>query len=321
MSRIVPTHLRVEASSFCQLKCPSCPTTSGAIVHAVGSGFLRAEDFRALLDDAPSLTQVEISNYGEIFLNPEICEILRLADERGIAITIENGVNLNNVRDEALEALVKYRVRIVTCSIDGASQETYSRYRVRGNFDTVIANIRRINRYKQHYGSEYPALVWQFVVFGHNEHELPIARKLAEQLGMTFRIKHTWDDNFSPIRNRAFVRAQTGWEALTRAEHDALHGGKYMSGLCEQLWDDVQVNWDGRVLGCCRNFWGDFGGNVFDEGLDAAINNEKMVYARDMLSGRVEERADIPCTTCEVYRWRREHGAFVRRAPAQEAAE
>ena len=58
-----------------------------------------------------------------------------------------------------------------------------------GDCDTVSENIRRINCFKEQYQSEFPRLLWQFVVFGHNEHESPIARKLAGDLGMEFRMK------------------------------------------------------------------------------------------------------------------------------------
>ncbi len=50
-----------------------------------------------------------------------------------------NGVNLNHARDEVLEGLVKYRVRGVKCSIDGASPETYRVYRIRGNLIWSLA--------------------------------------------------------------------------------------------------------------------------------------------------------------------------------------
>ena len=147
--KIKPTDIRLEASSFCQLRCPSCPTTTRAIHPAVGSGFLRVDDFRALLDDNPQLERIELSNYGEIFLNPQLVQILELAHARGVTLTAGNGVNLNTVRDEVLEAVVKYKVDHMTCSIDGASQETYKVYRVKGDFDRVIANIRTITAWKQ----------------------------------------------------------------------------------------------------------------------------------------------------------------------------
>src|SRR5262245_22748550 len=165
-----PAQIRLEASSYCNLRCPSCPTTSGAIHPAVGSGFLRFEDFRKLLDDNPGLKRIELSNYGEIFLNRELLRILELAHRRGVVLTADNGANLNKVRPEVLEGLVKYQLRSMVCAIDGASEATYSVYRVRGKFANVVDNIRKINMLKRRYRSRFPELSWQFVVFGHNEH-------------------------------------------------------------------------------------------------------------------------------------------------------
>jgi MoaA/NifB/PqqE/SkfB family radical SAM enzyme len=308
---IDPRNVSVEASSFCQLRCPSCPTTSGHIHPAIGSGFLKFEDFRELLESNPTLAQVEIANYGEVFLNPQLLAILGYAHQKGVAISIGNGANVNHVKDEVIEGLIKFQVRYITCSIDGATPETYRKYRVRGNFDQVIRNIEKINSYKQWYQSSLPRLIWQFVVFGHNEHEIPVARELAAKLGMEFRPKLTWDKNFSPIRNADFVRAQTGWQSITREEYENEHREKYASAICHQLWDNPQINWDGKVIGCCRNFWGDFGSNAFTDGFLNSINNEKMIYAREMLSGRKPAREDIPCSTCEMYISMRARSKFI----------
>jgi MoaA/NifB/PqqE/SkfB family radical SAM enzyme len=298
---IKPSRLRIEASSFCQLRCPSCPTTAGTINPVVGNGFLRFDNFRALIDDNPSITAIELSNYGEALLNPDLVAMLQYAQQRSVAVNFHNGVNLNNCRDGVLEALVKYQVQEVTCSLDGASQDTYHLYRVRGHFDRVIGNIRRINHYKELYRSEVPRLRWQFVVFGHNEHEIPAARAMAAELGMTFHTKLSWDAKSSPIRDKDFVRAATGEQAVTREEYEQIHGRKYVWETCLQLWEEPQINWDGKNLGCCRNFWGDFGGNAFKDGLTACLNHEKMRYARGMLRGQNPPRDDIPCTTCDLY--------------------
>ncbi|MBR0825102.1 radical SAM protein [Bradyrhizobium manausense] len=310
---IAPRRIRLEASSFCQLRCPSCPTTTGAIQPAIGSGFLKFEDFRQLVDRNPEIERIEISNYGEIFLNPQLVDILEYAHRKHIAVTIENSVNLNNAREDMLEALVRYEVQIMRCSIDGASAETYRIYRVRGDFDAVISNIRAINAFKRQYGSELPRLVWQFIVFGHNEHELPVARAMAAELGMGFNAKMNWDPKLSPIRDENFVRAQLGDAPISRAEYEQKNGHKYLSSLCHQLWDDPQINWDGKMLGCCRNFWGDFGGNAFTDGLAAGVNHEKMQYARQMLTGQRGPRNDIPCSTCEMYQDMQKRARFIDR--------
>ena len=308
---VIPSAIRLEASSFCQLRCPSCPTTSKAIHPAIGSGFLKLADFQQLIDANPELKDIELSNYGEIFLNPDMLEILKYAHQRQVALRADNGANLNSIRDDVLEGLVKYGFKSMTCSIDGASQETYERYRVRGNFEKVIATIRKLNAFKLRYRSEYPRLTWQFVVFGHNEHELPAARKLARELGMGFYAKLSWDPKFSPVQDRELVRREAG--AATREEYRQLHQADYMLGICHQLWDRPQINWDGKNLGCCRNFWGDFGGNAFQDGLLQTVNSEKMQYARGMLLGSQPPRDDIPCTTCQIYIDMRATGSWLQR--------
>ena len=69
------------------------------------------------------------------------------------------------------------------------------------------------------------------------------------------------------------------------------------------------------MLGCCRNFWGDFGANAFQDGLHEAINSEKMQYARSMLTGKNLEREDIPCTTCDIYIDMKARGKFLNVDP------
>lgn len=265
----------------------------------MGAGFLGLDDFTKTLDENPWVSQIELSNYGEMFLNPSLLDIMTEAHRRGVSLIARNGVNLNTVGEDVLEGLVRCRFEIMTCSIDGATDETYRLYRVNGDFDTVIENIRKINRFKNEYRSRYPLLTWQFVVMGHNEHEIPAARKMARDLQMKFHLKLTWDDQHSPVHDKELLRREIG--AASREEFRRKRGRDYMQQICHQLWDQPQINWDGRVLGCCRNFWCDFGSNAFREGLLKAVNSENMRYARDMLMGRNAERPGIPCTSCDIY--------------------
>ncbi len=278
----------MEATSACQLRCPACPTASGDAAPVIGRGHLRFADFQGLVDDNPDIAQIELSNYGEPFLNPELLEILAYAHLRGVRLTADNGVNLNTSRLAVLEGLVKYRFRSLTCSIDGATQETYSKYRVGGDSRAVMENLRTINAYKEEYGTPYPRLTWQFIVFAHNRHELEAARRLAKQLRMRFVAKLNWNEDSSG-------------EEPSRSAYRSRYGVEYMRGICHELWVMPQINWDGRILGCCRNFWGEFGGNAFADGVLAVSNSERIHYARGMLLGRTPPREDVPCSTCEQY--------------------
>jgi len=310
MSEINPTRLSIEASSSCQLKCPSCPTNTKEIHPNIGTGYLQLSDFKKLIYNNRHIQQVELSNYGEMFLNPNLLDILQYAHLKGVALTARNGVNLNTVSDEVLEGLVKYKFRSLTCSIDGASEETYKNYRVNGRFTNVLRNISRINQFKEKYNSKYPKLKWQFIVFGHNEHEIEKAKNLADGLQMQFKVKLSWDSKFSPIKNEKYLRKLHS--VASRVEYEQRYNSVYMSQICYQLWNQPQINWDGKTLGCTRNFWGDFGGNAFQDGLTNSLNNKKLKYARNMLKGIRDERDDIPCSTCNIYIKRKQNKSWVK---------
>ena len=249
--KIQPTWIRLETSTACQLKCPACPTALGQIAKTIKTGFLRFEDFKRLVDDNPWVCHIELSNWGEMFLNPELLSIIHYAYRKRVTLHADNGVHLNTVADDVLEAMVTYRFRSLTCSIDGASQETYALYRKEGSFEKVISHIRKINALKVKYRSPWPALRWQFVAFGHNEHEIDKAERMAKALRMSFHVKLSWTgEQFSPVKNRELIRQKTGLGVADRKEYREKYGTPYLQRICTQLWKQPQINWDGRVLGC-----------------------------------------------------------------------
>lgn len=311
-----PRSIRLEASTACQLKCPSCPTATGEVGKTLGTGFLKLKDFQRLIDENPLVASIELSNWGEMFLNPELVEIMAYAFKRNVALYAHNGVNLNRSSDEVLRALVEYRFRGLTCSIDGASQETYSAYRVGGDFGQVIEHLETINRYKAVYRSNYPRLHWQFIAFGHNEQEIDQARKMAASLCMSFHVKLAWEDlysdSFSPVQNAELIRKQTGLGVATREEYREKFGRDYVvRDCCMNMWNAPQISYDGRVLGCSINYYSDYG-NAFTDGLIESLNSEKIIHARLMLMGLGDERPDIPCHECKIYKEIKRSGSWIR---------
>jgi MoaA/NifB/PqqE/SkfB family radical SAM enzyme/uncharacterized RmlC-like cupin family protein len=319
---IEPKSICIDASTVCQLKCPSCPTANGKTGKTLGRGFLKFSDFKDLVDDNPEIYDIELSNWGEIFLNKDLLEIIRYAFRKGIKLSAKNGSNMNYLDKEIPEALVRYKFRIITCSIDGASQKTYSIYRVNGNFEQAISNIKKINFFKKKYNSYHPVLQWQFIAFGHNDHEIDKARKMAEELNMSFKVKLSWDDlytdTFSPVKNTERIRKETSTGVANREEYRAKYGIDYVSRCCLRLWNKPRINYDGKLLGCSINYWGDYG-NVFNNNLLEKMNGEKINYAREILMGRRKATPDIPCSNCKVYNNRRKYKNWVTEEDIEKA--
>ena len=313
--------IRLEAATICQLACPLCPTPSGDIKARLGAGFLKLDAFRRLVDENPAVSRIELSNWGEIFLNPDIEAIMEYAHRRSVALTAWNGANLNHVRESALEGLARWRFRGITCSIDGVTQETYAAYRKKGDVRRVLDNIRRLNDYKRRWKTEYPRLRWQMVWFEHNAHEVDAARALAAELGMTFHLKENWatsqaaGPDAAPPGATAAAPTPSNGAGPSNGTPQAASAEDLSMHYCHQLWDEPQINFDGRLLGCCVNTWGTFGPNAFEVGLARAVADEKLDYAKRMLEGRAAARDDVPCSTCGVYVERARAGDWLRRHP------
>ncbi|GAI79523.1 unnamed protein product [marine sediment metagenome] len=148
---------------------------------------------------------------------------------------------------------------------------------------------------------------WQFIAFGHNEHEVFDAKRLSKELNMEFRIKPNVIPSYSPIKNKKLIREELGFATIE--EFKIRHEHSYLFA-CKQLWADPQINWDGKLLGCCNNVWGDFG-NVFASGLDKCRKSERYLYAKQMLLGEKPSRKDIPCFFCEVYNEMKSQKNFI----------
>jgi hypothetical protein len=285
--RIMKT-LTVDGCSICQLKCVKCPVSQMGYKNTIGNGWLSYPDFCKLIEDNPGVKHIEFDNFGELFLNPDLPTILTAAYHKDIILSCAGGVNLNTVSNHLLKILVLTRFQYLNISIDGASQDTYGKYRVGGNYAQVIHNIECINYYKRRLGTPYPILQWQFVVFGHNEHEIRKARQTAQGLGMRFYPKMNWNSTYSPIENIEQVKTDTGWDTTSREEHEKKHGTSYMRQTCMQLWDSPRLSWDLSITGCCWNVWERF-------------TNETLVSAKYDLMNRTSGKPTHPCAECEIY--------------------
>lgn len=295
----------IDFSTICQLRCVECSTAKG-ITHngIVGRGQFTYKRFCEFIAKNPEIKRIEMSNWGEIFLNKELYLIIEEAYKNGITLYCGNGTNFNDIDERTLEYLVKYKVEYLNLSIDGATQEVYEKYRVRGNIEKVFHNIERLNFYKRLYGSIYPKLSWQFVIFGHNEHEIPLVKELCKKFGMAFNPKLNYS-NFSPIIDKDFVRRESGLGVADRQEYKELHKKEYKAP-CYQCFTSPQINWDGSILGCSINKWASIG-NINQTTIKEWQQSEFYKTLVAILFEGAECPSSFPCSQCPNLAKVREH--------------
>lgn len=304
----LPKAVRIEACSICQLDCRDCyMRKDSANEPVIGNGYLKFQDFKNFISKNPYIKQIELSFSGEIFLNPELIEIIKYSYKKGIILTANNGVNFNNVSDELLETLVKYKFRGITISLDGTSNETYPIYRKKGNYDKVIENIKNLNKYKEKYKSIYPILTWQYILFKHNKHELSSIREIATSLNFArIYLKESWNKevSLSEIKKAPVFILDNSEEIIDTFKLDNFE-------LCKQIWLSPQINWDGTLLGCCCSTHHTLETNVFKIGLKKALKSKKMKLMRKIMEGKKFPNKTIACNYCFLYQIKKETNTYI----------
>jgi MoaA/NifB/PqqE/SkfB family radical SAM enzyme len=305
--RARPLMLTVDPNNICHLRCPLCPT--GYRVLDRPKGHADVAMFRDLVDELGDyLFFVDFYNWGEPLISPRLPELVALADARGIVTNLSTNLSLR-LDDARIEALLRSGLGSLTCSIDGATQETYATYRRRGKLPLVLDNLRRIVAMRDTLGLARPLVTWQFVVFRFNEHERASAEAMAREIGVDrlhFISPHLSQDRF-PLRAEDSA-AVAGWApsdpAFNRllASHPDQVARQRRHRRCDWHYVSAAINWDGSVAPCCSTFEvaDDFGRLDYDAGRTymAEINGERFRAVRDRFAGRITQPLDLVCEHC-----------------------
>jgi MoaA/NifB/PqqE/SkfB family radical SAM enzyme len=276
----------IDVANLCNLRCPYCPTGARR-----KSG--RAESLidpllvERMLDELDKyLISVNLYNWGEPLLHPQIAAMVRMIHNRRIFTKISTNLNTDN--QEVLVDLCEAGLDYLTVSLSGASQEVYGRYHRGGNLDVVLENIRYVAAYKKRNNLRRPIIEFMYLVFKHNRQEMKDARHMAAELGVeSFR----WFAGGGP--GEATIQASSA--AADSLSHN----------FCHHLWNMVVLNSDGGILPCCYLFFkrDDFG-NYAPARVMEVRNNPCFVTARKLFNA--SEAVDLPrtmqhpCLKCEV---------------------
>jgi MoaA/NifB/PqqE/SkfB family radical SAM enzyme len=241
-----PYRYYVEPTNACNLRCPFCFGWQERSKRP--SGVMSLDTFRELVDQiAPYAYWLDLYNRGEPLLHPGILEMVDYAHKRGIATKIST--NLHRLDDAGAEKLVKSGLDYLVVPLDGATQETYAFYRVGGELELVLANLRSIVACKSRLRSKTPRITIRTLAMRRNEHELEAIKAIARQTGVDNLI-------FTPMIINVNSERADQW-LPTNPSHSfydyALRSNKTMeeTQACIELWSRGTINWDGRVFPCC----------------------------------------------------------------------
>src|SRR5688572_27999217 len=214
----------IECTAACNISCAdACCAPETGITRTRQAGMLDFDLFKRVVDEAgPSLGRIDFFNYGEAFLHKravEMCEYIKATFPHVYLYTSTNGLAFT---EEQVRRLIRSGIDEVTFSIDGATAESYVKYRQRGNFEKALGNLRFAADEKRKGGRDVPFINWRYILFTHNDSdaEMTRARELASEIGVD-RLCWELTDHPEDLFSRRFIPES--------ADLAAIH---------HEIWDD-----------------------------------------------------------------------------------
>ena len=298
----------IDPCNACNLRCPLCPT--GNQTRQRPTKMINYECFTSIIDQAKEYAiEVILHNWGESFLHPQIFDMVRYVNQANIGTSISS--HFNNITDEMIDNMIESGLQHLTVSLDGADQEVYEQYRIRGKFDDAIDALGRLQQRKRETKSHTPVVEWQFIVMKHNEHQIRQAESMAADLGIErFRLLSAG----LPFDQLADPQLADQWLSENPRFRDYHPETIWQRGYlydepCFYPYRAITINPDGGVAPCCavhHEKW-DFG-NVQVQSLQEIWNNKQYQSARALFSSSpINDPVETVCDGCVLYKQKRPH--------------
>ena len=208
----------IDASHRCIFRCPQCIRQKISSQEQIKRSFdLEEHNFKKILD----YYDYGITFCGQIsdpIYHPKFLNLLKMCDENKTKVRI---ATVGSGKSDAWwDEAYSYNVGSSAWffGVDGIDKKS-ELYRIGSNFDDVWKRMRQ-GRDLGH------VIVWQYIIFGYNEHEIDRAIEIAKEEDFAIVLINT-NRGFNP--NRALLRKNVDFQ-LTSPDQ------KYQENLLKKEW-------------------------------------------------------------------------------------
>ena len=243
----MPSSLAIEPTTSCNLRCPECP--SGLRSFSRPTGMLTRELFESIIDQVSKhVFYLTFYFQGEPYLHPDFLALVRFAKKKKIYTA--TSTNAHFLNDQKAKETVESGLDRLIISVDGATQQTYSAYRIGGSLEKVIEGTRRILHWKKQLQSRTPHVIFQFLVVKPNEHELDQIEQMAEELGVD-EVKFKTAQIYDYANGSDLIPSQDKYARYRKDATGKWHIKNKLLDQCWKMWQSCVITWDGKIVPCC----------------------------------------------------------------------
>jgi radical SAM protein with 4Fe4S-binding SPASM domain len=204
--------------------------------------------FERLVNEiGPYLLSASLWGWGEPLLHPELASILRVVQNRGFTTFMStNGQKLGD--QKVLRTLIEYPPTYLIVCMDGMVDETNSKFRVNARVEPILEGVKQLASIKASRGLKYPILHMRYIVMKHNEHELAVLPKFAEEHHFDMLTIRTLAIIDSPDNvHTSFLPDNKKFRAYSYQDEQRVRKHDF---ACEKAFTFPAIFADGTVVAC-----------------------------------------------------------------------
>lgn len=240
-----PLHLDIEPTNACNLRCPFCATTHNKYKR----GFMQEKTWKTILDEAGKneLYSLKFTYRGEPLLHKDLPRMVAYAKEVGVMDVYFN-TNAVLLNEKTFRKLIDAGLDRISISFEGNTKDVYEKYRVGSDFETVVANLERVQEIKKELGLKKPFVRIQTVL-------------IPEMRGKETQYADFWTPRVNEV----------AYLDMKDEEGNPDHRGIIYDWSCHMLWQRMTITWDGTLLPCVHDIYeGMKFGNITDISIKSA---------------------------------------------------
>ncbi len=302
----LPKNVLLEPINYCNLSCPVCST---ARIGKDIQRLMTLDEYKGIINQLPAETNVSLYHYGESFLHPDIFEMISLAKKRNLNVYMHSNLNIDK---SIIPKIAKSGIDLISASIDGASKETYEKFRKKGNYELAWSNFLELDRLKKEYNADF-TLAWQFIVNKNNEHEMDKAVEILKSMKSSPRIsfipmgfREEMPDYYQFSKEQLMV-LYAKWLPQNKEYHNPyiknnLNPPVIDNTICNFLFDTMLITANGDVLPCCFTYQKKHSfGNAFENPLIEIWNNKAYQDSRKFFFDKSYNECNTICAQCDNF--------------------
>lgn len=214
-----PKAVPIDTGSFCNLKCSMCPLKDSKRKKGFMSWDLYTKIIGEIAEEDKN-TRIWMIFFGEPFVRskkkPTIFDMIKYAKEKGLTDVVIN-TNACLMDEENSKKIIESGLDQIYIALDGFSSETYSKYRVGGNYNEVVKNILKLIELKKELKAETPKIFIQFIEMEDNGDEKEEFINFWTNAGAIVKIrpKISWGGKISSYNQSFEERYPCNWALTT----------------------------------------------------------------------------------------------------------